>query len=149
MKTRSASVLALLALTGCVAPPVPRPYVRRNAPPPYQQAEAQQVAQSDLRQSLADQETKREQAQGGRVVHMSLDGCYKVNAGIPGAAFPLAPISNLGEVSDTNPYLTPQENWCEALGRGQESPANNTFPGFLPEGARATYLGDGRWQITR
>ena len=151
MKTNAGSVLALLALAGCVAPsPRMAAYPLRYSPPPgYQSVEVRRIMQPDPHSDLLAQEADRERAQHGRVVHMSNERCYGVVEKIPGAAAPLGPVWHPGEPSQPSPYLTPQENWCMALGRSQEAPADNTFPGFLPEGARATYLGDGRWQITR
>lgn len=92
-------------------------------------------------EALAD-ERRRSQHYGGSVRHLSDDQCYAVLRRVPGYVAPL----NHG--NEHSPYLTPQENWCMALGRGHESPADNTFPGLLPDGVHATYLGNGAWSIT-
>lgn len=101
-------------------------------------AEAAQAIEADTI-SLA----RRESSQGSNTKRLSDNQCYSLLEGVPGDAFSRGDITGRG----VNSLLTPQEQYCIDLGRSHESPANNVFPGMLPEGARAVPTGPGGWLV--
>jgi hypothetical protein len=100
------------------------------------------------RQFFAASMERRQAAQGVAVHRMSLDRCETLLQSVPRGVAPLGPLWHPGQPSPDNPYMTPQENWCRALTRAQSSPADNRYPGMLPDGWHATYLGNGRWRVS-
>jgi hypothetical protein len=101
------------------------------------------------RQAAAVSVQERQARQGRGVRRMSDDQCYALLRGVPNDVAVMGSPWHPGEPSPDNPYMTAQENWCMALGRGQTSVADHPFPGFLPDGYHATYLGNGHWRISR
>lgn len=101
------------------------------------------------REQFAADEAQRQAAQGPKIRRMSLDRCFDLLQKVPNGVAPLGPSWHPGEPSPDNPYMTRQENWCRALGRSQESVADNPYPGMLPDGYHATYLGNGHWRVSR
>lgn len=100
-----------------------------------------------LDHALTD-ERSREAKQGSTVRRLSITQCQRVTLSATANANPspyaLGPNWRSGEY---NKYLTPQENYCIAEARSHISPANNRFPGMLPEGVTATPLGNGGWWL--
>ena len=97
---------------------------------------------------LCRQIAQRQAAQGNAVRRMNSDRCGALIRAVPGGVHPLGPPWHPGEPSPYNTFMTPQENWCMAQGRAQESVADNRYPGILPNGWHATYLGNGRWRVS-
>lgn len=87
-----------------------------------------------LQSGLAAAVVVRQKQQGEIVKPLSGTGCMTYLLGVPHQAFALGPRWDVGGQSPTNPYLTPQENYCVAQQRAATSP-----PGSLPDGATATY----------
>jgi hypothetical protein len=104
-------------------------------PGPGAKTDAQaRIDNAAQRTRLQQQLTQRTAAQGSSVRQMSDNQCYDLDGAMP-------PDANEAR------YRTPQEQWCIQLGLSHETSANNEFPGMLPDGARATSLGNGHWLV--
>jgi hypothetical protein len=113
----------------------------------YKRPSREQRIEQERQAAVADVQRRTVQ-QGNKVHRVSDDACENLLLRVPQpATSDLAPPWVTGQPSPYNQYLTPQENWCMALGRSHESPANNQFPGMLPDGWHAVPLGNGSWQI--
>lgn len=149
--------LSAIVLIGCTEMRHHQSTMRRNLeiakamPADYQRAywddqaakhweeDAPDRARKAVLQEEAVQQASIREAQQGPTRRLNDDQCRKAMRGFD------ASISvNSGHLP---PAHTPQETYCIALGQSHESVADNRFPGFLPDGARAVYSGNGHWRI--
>ncbi len=93
-------------------------------------------------------EASREAVQG-QVKSISRSRCDTVLVAIPKEAMDAMSqdFGPTGRRPLPSPLLTPLENMCMESAQSRMEPSNNQFPGLLPDGARATYLGNGGWEI--
>lgn len=143
-----ALTLLSLVIGGCVRQEPHEPLVYDLGSSTPRPTKAQQA---DIERGLAVSEAEREVKQGHIVRRLSDDQCIKLTVALdkPGSPSPYAVggLWRAGEPSNYNRFLTPQENYCIELSRSHISPADNSFPGMLPEGAYAAPLGNGAWII--
>lgn len=105
--------------------------------------------QAAERQQAAEAEARRAAQQGRAVRRLSDDQCSALIRPLSHGVAAMGPTWVAGQPSRDNHYMTPQENWCMAQARSHSAPADNVFPGLLPDGYHADYLGIGHWRISR
>lgn len=149
--------LAAIALAGCAE--MRFAHTRQRAAQPYQVASINKSAyytsgdyqtitrEEAMRAPLKQLEIERETRQGSNIRQLSQHQCDALMHKLPKSAV-LGNWSYIGHPAPpTNPYFTPQEQYCQALGRSSEGTADTSFPGFMPDGAWSTYDGNGHYTI--
>jgi hypothetical protein len=117
--------------------------------PGWQTDQERAVEEEARRQRLSADLERRIAEQGSAARKLNDRQCERFIHGLPSEGAPMGKLWSPGQPSEDNPYYTPQENYCLALSRSHVSPAEApVYPGMLPVGWHATYLGNGYWQLT-